>query len=186
MNYLALFIALLPIILILILLVWRRTPADIAGLAGWVCALFVAWLYFKTPLTNTLLISLSGLVASLPITIMVATSLFQITLMKESGAIDRVVAFIKTIAPGNQAAQILILNIGFGTLLAALGATPVSILPPIMIALGYSSFVAIALPSLGYDALCTYALLGIPVVVFANFVGLPVNQVGGYFARLIR
>jgi len=185
MNYLALFFALLPIILILILLVWRRTPADIAGLAGWVCALLVAWLYFNTPLSNALLISLSGVVASLPITIMVATSLFQITVMKESGAIDRVVAFIKTIAPGNQVAQILILNIGFGTLLAALGATPVSILPPIMIALGYSSFVAIALPSLGYDALCTYALLGIPVVVFANFVGLPVNDVGGYFARFM-
>lgn len=54
-----------------------------------------------------------------------------------------------------------------------------------MIALGYSSFVAIALPSLGYDALCTYALLGIPVVVFANFMGLPVNDVGGYFARFM-
>jgi lactate permease len=105
--------------------------------------------------------------------------------MKEVGAIDRLVAFIKTIAPGDRVAQILILNIGFGTLLAALGATPVSILPPIMIALGYSSFVAIALPSLGYDALCTYALLGIPVVVFANFVGLPVQEVGGYFARFM-
>jgi len=143
----------------------------------------VAWLYFKTPLTNTLLISLAGVVASLPITIMVGTSLLQITIMKEAGAIDRVVAFIKTIAPGNKVAQILILNLGIGTLLAALGATPVSILPPIMLALGYSSFVAIALPSLGYDALCTYALLGIPVVVFSNFVGLPVNEVGGYFAR---
>ena len=145
----------------------------------------IVWLYFGTPLKNTLLISLSGVVASLPITIMVATSLLQITIMKETGAIDRVVAFIKTIAPGNQVAQILILNIGFGTLLAALGATPVSILPPIMIALGYSSFVAIALPSLGYDALCTYALLGIPVVVFSNFVGLPVQEVGGYFARFM-
>ena len=44
---------------------------------------------------------------------------------------------------------------------------------------------AIALPALGYDALCTYALLGVPVVVFANFVGLPVEQVGGYFARFM-
>jgi len=185
MNFLSIIFALLPIILILVLLVWRRTAADIAGLAGWVCSLLIVWLYFKTPLSNTLLISLSGVIASLPITIMVATSLLQITIMKETGAIDRVVAFIKTIAPGNQVAQILILNIGFGTLLAALGATPVSILPPIMIALGYSSFVAIALPSLGYDALCTYALLGIPVVVFSNFVGLPVQDVGGYFARFM-
>ena len=185
MNPLSIILALLPIILILILLVWRRTAADIAGLAGWVCTLLIAWLYFQTPLSNSLLISLSGLVASLPITIMVATSLLQITIMKETGAIDRVVAFIKTIAPGDQIAQILILNIGFGTALAALGATPVSILPPIMISLGYSTFVAIALPSLGYDALCTYALLGIPVVVFANFVNLPVQEVGGYFARFM-
>ncbi len=185
MNPLPIFFALLPIFLILALLVWRRTPADIAGVAGWLSTLLIAWLYFQTPLANTLLISLSGVVASLPITIMVATSLLQITIMKETGAIDRVVAFIKTIAPGDQVAQILILNIGVGTTLAALGATPVSILPPIMIALGYSSFVAIALPSLGYDALCTYALLGIPVVVFANFVGLPVQEVGGYFARFM-
>ncbi len=185
MNLLSLLLSLLPIILIFILLVWRQTAADIAGLAGWTCTLLIVWLYFKTPLSNTLLISLSGVMASLPITIMVATSLLQITIMKETGAIDRVVAFIKSIAPGNQVAQILILNIGFGTLLAALGATPVSILPPIMIALGYSSFVAIALPSLGYDALCTYALLGIPVVVFSNFVGLPVQEVGGYFARFM-
>jgi lactate permease len=183
MDYLALFLALLPILLILILLIWRRTPADIAGLIGWAAALLIAWLYFRTPLGNTLVISLAGLVASFPITIMVATSLLQITVMYESGAIERVVVLLKTIAPGNQVAQILILNIGVGTLLAALGATPVSILPPIMIALGYSSFVAIALPSLGYDALCTYALLGIPVVVFAGFTGLPVAEVGGYFAR---
>jgi lactate permease len=183
MNLLSVLLALLPVILILILLVWRRSAADIAGMIGWLCTVLVAWLYFKTPLTNTLLISLAGVVASFPITLMVGTSLLQITIMKESGAIDRVVALIKTIAPGNKVAQILILNIGIGTLLAALGATPVSILPPIMLALGYSSFVAIALPALGYDALCTYALLGIPVVVFSNFVGLPVDEVGGYFAR---
>ena len=185
MNTITILLSLLPIILILILLVWRRTAADVAGLAGWICSFLIVWLYFETPLQNTLLISLSGVVASLPITIMVATSLLQISIMKETGAIDRVVAFIKTIAPGNQVAQILILNIGFGTLLAALGATPVSILPPILIALGYSSFVSIALPALGYDALCTYALLGIPVVVFSNFVGLPVQEVGGYFARFM-
>ena len=105
--------------------------------------------------------------------------------MLETGAISRVVALIKTLAPRDKIIQIMIINVGFGTLLAAMGATPVSILPPIMLGLGYSSFVAIALPALGYDALCTYALLGVPVVVFANFVGLPVEQVGGYFARFM-
>lgn len=116
---------------------------------------------------------------------MVATSLLQLFIMVETGALGRVVSLIKTITPKDQIVQIMIVNVGFGTLLAALGATPVSILPPIMLALGYSSFVAITLPALGYDALCTYALLGVPVVVFATFVGKPVNEVGGYFARFM-
>ncbi len=185
MNPLAVFFALLPVIVIFILLVWRRMAADTAGVIGWVAAALAAWLYFQTPLTVTWQASLAGVVASFPITLMVAASLLQIFIMAETSALARVVAFIKTIAPKDQMVQIMIVNVGFGTLLAALGATPVSILPPIMLALGYSSFVAIALPAIGYDALCTYALLGTPVVVFASFTGLSVDAAGGYFARFM-
>ena len=183
MTLLSVLVALSPIILIFLLLTVRRTAADIAGLIGWVATVLVAWLYFQTPLQVTFLASLSGLFASLPIALVVATSIFQITVMMETGAMARVVALLKTIAPRDQVVQIMLINVGAGTLLAALGSTPVSILPPILLALGYTPFVAIALPAIGYDALCTYALLGTPVVVFSNFVGLPVTEVGGYFAR---
>ena len=185
MNLLSVLFALLPVLIVLILLLWKRMAADTAGVIGWVATVLIAWLYFQTPLQVTFLASLSGIVASLPITLMVAASILQVTIMLETGAIARVVALVKSVAPQDKVVQIMIINIGFGTLLAALGATPVSILPPIMIAMGYSSFIAIALPALGYDALTTYALLGIPVVVFANFVGLPVDEVGGYFARFM-
>jgi lactate permease len=185
LNPLAILFALLPVLVIFILLVWKRTAADVAGMIGWFIALLVAWLYFHTPLEITLKASLAGVVASFPITIMVGTSLLQVFIMTESGAIARVVTLVKTISPKDQVVQIMIVNVGIGTLLAALGATPVSILPPIMLAMGYSSFIAIALPAIGYDALCTYALLGIPVVVFSTFVGRPVNEVGGFFARFM-
>ena len=185
MSISSVFFALLPVLVIFVLLVWRRTAADTAGVIGWIVAVLAAWLYFQTPLQVALTASLAGIVASFPITLMVATSILQITLMLETGAIARVVMLIKSIAPKDQVVQIMIVNVGFGTLLAAMGATPVSILPPIMLAMGYSPFVAIALPAIGYDALCTYALLGIPVVVFADFVGGSVNEVGGYFARFM-
>lgn len=185
MNPLSVLFALLPVLIVLILLLWKRMAADRAGVIGWAFTVLIAWLYFQTPLQVTFIASLSGVVASLPITLMVAASILQVTIMLETGAIARVVALVKSVAPQDKIVQIMIINIGFGTLLAALGATPVSILPPIMLAMGYSSFIAIALPALGYDALTTYALLGIPVVVFANFVGLPVDQVGGYFARFM-
>ncbi len=183
MNWIAVLLALSPVIVILMLLVLRRTAADVAGLIGWLVVAVVAWLYFRTPLPVVLQASLGGVVASLPIALVVATSILQVTVMLETGAIARIVALIKTVAPGEQVVQIMLINVGFGTLLTALGAVPVSILPPIMLALGYSSFAAIALPAIGYDALCTYALLGIPAVVFANFVGQPVAEVGHYFAR---
>lgn len=185
MSLVSVSIALLPVIVILALLIWRKTAADTAGWAGWLAAALAAGLYFRTPPGIILKASLGGIIASLPIAIMVGTSIYQITVMLETGAIARIVALIKTVAPRDKIIQIMIINVGFGTLLAAMGATPVSILPPIMLGLGYSSYVAIALPSLGYDALCTYALLGIPVVVFADFVNLPVEQVGGYFARFM-
>jgi lactate permease len=176
-------LVLAPVIVIFLLLVLRKTAADIAGLAGWIITVLVAWLYFNTPLEIVFKASLSGLLSSLPIALMVAASILQITIMQETGAMSRVVALIKTISPSNRVVQIMLVNMGFGTILAALGATPVSILPPIMLAMGYSSFIAIALPAIGYDALCTYALLGIPIVVFSGFVGKPVNEVGIYFAR---
>jgi lactate permease len=185
MNMLSILLALLPILVVLVLLVGRKMAADLAGVIGWAVTVLLAWLYFQTPLAVTLKASLAGAVASFPITIMVATSLLQVFIMVETGALARVVALIKSVAPKDQVVQIMIVNVGFGTLLAAMGATPVSILPPIMLAMGYSSFISIALPALGYDALCTYALLGVPVVVFAGFIGKPVNEVGIYFARFM-
>ena len=180
-----LLLALLPVVVILLLLTLRKSAADTAGMAGWLVAALVAWLYFDTAPSIILRASVAGLLASMPISIMVATSILQVTLMIETGAIGRVVVLIKQVATSSQVAQIMLVNMGFGTMLAALGATPVSILPPIMLALGYSSFVSIALPAIGYDALCTYALLGVPVVVFSNLVGRPVGEVSWYFARFM-
>lgn len=185
MQTLSLLCALLPVAVIFVLLLAYRVAADTAGLIGWAVAALTAWLYFGTAPEVVVTASFAGLVASLPIALVMSASIFQITVMQEAGAVARVVALIKSIAPGQQAVQIMLINVGFGILLTSLGAVTVSILPPIMIALGYSTFAAIILPAIGYDALCTYALLGIPAVVYANFVGLPVTEVGGYFARFM-
>ncbi len=184
-NLLSVLLAITPVIIIFILLAVRHIPADIAGAIGWVVTVIITAFYFKTSFNVILLSSLGGIIASLPIALVVATSIFQVTIMQETGAIARIVALLKTISPRDTIVQVMIINVGFGTMLTALGAVPVSILPPIMLSLGYSSFVAIALPAIGYDALTTYALLGVPVVVFANILGMPVRDVGTYFARFM-
>ncbi len=99
---------------------------------------------------------------------MVGALIFMITYMGETGALKRIIIFIKTLKGSHPVWQILFLNFGFGCFLVAIGATPVSILPPIMIALGFPPVVAVALPAIGYDPLTTYALLAIPAVVFTG------------------
>ena len=163
-------LAISPVIVVFLLMTWGRRSADVAGAIGWIYTALLAAFYFHTSWEIIAVASIAGIIASFPISLMVVTSIFQINVMEEAGAIQRLVVFMKTLASENRAVQIMLINVGVGTLLAALGATPVSILPPIMLSLGYSAFVAIALPAIGYDALCTYALLGVPVVVFADVV----------------
>jgi lactate permease len=178
MTGLSVILSVLPVLVIFVLLVWRRTPADIAGIVGWAVTLGVAILYFRTAPEVAWRASLAGAVASFPISLMVAASLFQMTFMIEVGAVKRIVLAMRSVSPQDRVAQILMINVGFGTLITALGATPVSILPPILIALGYSSYVAIALPAIGYDSLCTYALLAIPAVVYTDVLAPLAREAG--------
>ena len=168
MSPVSLLLTLLPIALILgLLIIWKK-PADVSGIVGWLAISLVALLAFDTTLEVILRSTAAGFIRSFSVSLIVAMSLLQMAYMEKTGALKRIIIFIKTIARENRAVQIMMINIGFGTLMVAVGATPVSLLPPILVAMGYSTYVAIALPAIGYDALCTYALLGAPIVVFVD------------------
>ena len=180
-GILPLALALLPVLLILVLLVGFRRPAHVSGLLGWAAAALVAWLAFRTAPEVVLRSTAAGLVKSFPVSLIVATSLLQMAFMERTGALRRIVVFLKTLSADDRAVQTMMLNIGFGTLMVAVGATPVSLLPPILLAMGYSTTVAIMMPAIGYDALCTYALLGAPIVVFVDLANafLKANPIPG-------
>jgi lactate permease len=163
-----LLLTLLPIAVILCLLMVFKQAADVSGVVGWAVICVVAVFGFQTSFEVLWRSTLAGLIRSFSVSLIVATSLLQMAYLEKTGALRRVIIFIKTIAADNRAVQIMMINIGFGTLMVAVGATPVSLLPPILLAMGYSTYVAIALPAIGYDALCTYALLGAPIVVFVD------------------
>ncbi|NLI91940.1 MAG: L-lactate permease [Peptococcaceae bacterium] len=186
---LLLLVTLLPIALILVMLIVFKKPADLSGIVGWFAVSLAAFLFFQTSGEVIIRSTFAGFIKSFSVSLIVATSLLQMAYMEKTGALKRIIIFIKTLASENKAVQIMMINIGFGTLMVAVGATPVSLLPPILIAMGYSTYVAIALPAIGYDSLCTYALLGAPIVVFVDiansFLGkgheITLSQAGGVF-----
>lgn len=168
MTLTSLLLTLLPIVILLCMLIVFRKAADVSGIVGWLAISVVAFFFFQTSVEVILRSTAAGLIRSFSVSLIVATSLLQMAYMEKTGALKRIIIFVKTIASENRAVQIMMINIGFGTLMVAVGATPVSLLPPILIAMGYSTYVAIALPAIGYDSLCTYALLGAPIVVFVD------------------
>ena len=178
-------LTLLPVVIVLVLLMIGKWGADTSGLMGWLAAVVIGLLFFNTSLEVGLTASLAGIIASFPVSLMVGTSIFQITFLECTGALKRIITFVKTLSNQDRVVQILLINMGIGTLLVSVGATPVSILPPLMLALGYSTFVAVALPALGYDALCTYALLGAPLVVFSDMTGISLNDSALVFAQFM-
>lgn len=162
------FLIIFPIALALVLLVFLKKAADITGVIVWFVTLIIAIVAFQTDIGIALTASVAGIVKSFPISLMVATSILMMTYMQETGALQRLIVFFKTLGGGSRPMQILMISFGLGLFLVGIGATPVSMLPPVMLALGFSPMVAVALPSIGYDPLTTFALLGVPAVVFAG------------------
>ncbi len=124
---------------------------------------------FKTDWRVAFLASIAGIIKSFPISLMVLTSILMITYQQKTGSLDKIVVTFKKIGGGNKAFQIMIINLAIGCFLVSIGATPVTMLPPVLIAMGYSAFAAVALPAIGYDPLTTYALLAVPAEFFSYF-----------------
>lgn len=178
-------LTIIPIIIIFLLITWKHVPTHISAIIGWVLCILDAFFFFHTPLTLSVRASIAGVFQSFPITLMVLFAILQINFMESTGALKRISVFLRTLAPTNQAVQIMTINLGAGTMLVSAGATPVTVLPPIMKGMGYSNFMAIALPALGFDALCTYSMLGAPLVAYSDIAGVPLVQAAQIFSRYL-
>ncbi len=162
-------VAVIPIIFIFVGLVVFRREGTTMGILGWLLCCLLAFVYFHTPLEVVTSASVYGILKSLGITLIVSFSILQIIFMHKVGALERITAEIKRY-DFEKPELIMLLNIGFGSFLVSIGATPVSMLPPIMMGLGFSPFLSVALPCLGYNPLTSFALLGIPITLPAEYI----------------
>ena len=160
-------LSILPILVIFAGLVFFKKSGTFMGVVGWIVCIVIALLFFwGTPRLESVDValhaSLYGIISSFSISLMVLFTILQVTMMDKTGAIKSITEFIKTIA-AEKYEQIMILNVGLGSFLVSIGATPVTMLPPIMMALGFSPLASIALPCLGYDPLTSFSLLAVPI-----------------------
>jgi lactate permease len=171
------FLAVFPILAIFTGLVFLRQSGTLMGIAGWLLTCIIAILFFQTTPAIALYASWNGVLSSFGISLMVFLTILQVTMMDVTGAISRITTYIRSIA-AERYEQIMILNVGFGSFLVSIGATPVTMLPPIMMALGFSPVAAVALPCLGYDPLTSFSLLAVPLTLPAAVFGFDAKSLG--------
>lgn len=170
-------LAILPITVIFIGLVFLGQGGTRMGIIGWLLTVAIAVVFFQTSLQIAMFASIAGVLSSFGISLMVFLTILQVTMMDITGAITRITEYIRSIA-AERYEQIMILNVGFGSFLVSVGATPVTMLPPIMLALGFSPVAAIALPCLGYDPLTSFSLLAVPITLPASVFNLDAKLLG--------
>ncbi|MGI5892793.1 MAG: L-lactate permease [Bacillota bacterium] len=179
------FFTLVPVIVCAIMLIVFKIHTHWCALVSWILVLILALTAFGTPASILFKASGHGAITAFPMAFMVATSIFQVAFMEATGSLKRLGVFLKTISPTNEEARTMIVNIGAGTTLNSVGANPLSFLPPILRDLGYSKVLCIALPAIGFDALCTYSMMAAPLVVFSDLTNVSLVDAAKYFSMYL-
>jgi len=163
-------LALIPLLVIFVGIIKFKQPGMRMAIVGWLVAVLVAALVFRTTLEVTLWATVVGLIKSLGITVAVMFTMFLIFLMKETGALQIIAESAKNVAKTKEE-QAIFLGIGFGSFLTCLGVVTPALFPPLLVAMGFTPFAAVAIAVLGYDATTSFALLAIPITLPATTFG---------------
>ncbi len=158
------FLAILPLLVVLIGMLMFHRSGTFVSIVGWILAMFLAVYHFKTPWNVVWGATAMGIIKALGITLAVIFTMFLIFLMKETGALQKIIDYIRGIAHTKEE-QTLFLGMGFGSLSTALGMVTPAMFPPIFRVLGFSSVAAIAISILCYDPLTSFALFSIPITL---------------------
>lgn len=158
------FLSIFPIVIVLIgMLVFHRSGAFVS-FVGFFLAFSIAIFYFKTPIDVALGATLMGFVKALGITLAIVFTMFLIFLMRETGALKRIIEFVKGIVKTKEE-QTLFIGMGFGSLCTSLGMVTPAMFPPVFLLLGFSPIAAIGISILCYDPLTSFALFTIPLTL---------------------
>ncbi len=168
-------LAVLALIVVFVGIVEFRQSGSTMAIVGLVVVLTLAVIFFSTDPVVALGAALFGVFKSFGVTISVLATMLMIFLMREVGALQKISALVRHAARTKEQ-QALFLGVGFGSFATSLGVVTPSLFPPLLVAMGFSPFAAIAISVIGYNATTSYALLSVPLTLPADIFKLDLFQ----------
>lgn len=180
-DYLLFMLGISPLLVMIILILKVKMPIHYAVIATLILTLFVAALFWHTPLQTLGSAVGYGVVKGLwPIIIVILAAIYSYNLMLRTKSMD-VLRDVLASVSDDKRIQVLLISWCFGGFLEAAAGygTAVAIPIGILIALGFNPLRA-AIASLVANTVPTaFGAVGIPVSILAEQVNLPVTTLGG-------
>ena len=178
MTRVSFLLALTPILLILFLMLVLRWGTAHAGSAGYLSALVISILFFG----GTALLAfahLRALLLALDV-LLIIWAAFLLYQVANEGVIRLIGQTLPSLTP-DKGVQAIIIAWVFASFLQSVGGfgVPVAVTAPILLSLGFSPLLAVALPSIGHLWTVTYGSLGSAFQALIATTGLPAGQVAG-------
>lgn len=157
----AFFVALTPILLILILMVGFKWSASRAGAAGYLWVLWTAILFFGANATLLAYAHAKALLLSIDVLMIIWAAFLLYRVTDEAGAIKAIGESLPHLT-NERGMQALIIGWVFATFLQGVGGfgVPVAVTAPMMVGLGFSPLAAVISASIGHAWGVTFGSMG--------------------------
>lgn len=195
------FLAISPILVILVLMVGFRWGASKAGGAGYLTASLIAWIWFGVNLETFSYAHVKAVFLILDVLLIIWTAFLLFRVVDEAGGIQTLSESLPFLT-ADKGMQALIIGWIFASFLQGVGGfgVPVAVIAPIMVGLGFSPLSAVVIPSLGHSWAVTFGSLGAsfnammaatglgweilaaPAAIFLGITGLCVGIAAAYAA----
>ncbi|MDE5591988.1 MAG: lactate permease LctP family transporter [Helicobacter sp.] len=186
-QWLSAFIALLPIILFFVSLVFLNLKGHVAGFLTVLLATLIALFVYKMPLEKAIASLIYGAFYGLwPISWIIIAAIFLYKLTVKSGYFDVLRESIITIAP-DQRIQVLLIGFCFGAFLeGAIGfGGPVAITAALLVGLGLRPLYAAGLCMIANTAPVAFGAVGIPIIAMAGAVNVPALEISAVAGHML-
>lgn len=179
-------LALIPVLIILILMVWMKWGASRAGPIGWVAAVVLARLAFGTSFQIILQAHFKALFFILDVLLIVWGAYLLYRVADEAGAIKTIGIILRQLT-SDRGMLALLIGWAFASFLQGVGGfgVPVAVVAPLLAGLGFSELMAVIIPSIGHGWAVTFGSLASSFQALMAATGLPGEQLAPASALIL-
>ncbi len=175
-----------PIAVVLVLMIFFNWSGSRAGAAAWLTALVAAVAFFGAHPALLAYSQMKGVLLSLNVLYIIWTALLLYNVVKETGAIEAIGIGIQRFS-GDKSIQLLIFGWIFSSFLQGVAGygVPIAVVAPLLIGLGFSPVVAVAVPAIGHSWSVTFGSMGASFQAMMAVTGLSSEFLGPWAAILL-